>query len=78
MTKLQVKAFVFQLMCFATLFILFRYLVAHYTPLTGIWISISAFVIGTILSPKFKAVKTKDGEKLYMKWLFLKGIREIG
>ena len=78
MTKLQVRAFIFQLMCFATLFILFRYLVAHYTPLTGFSIPVTAFVVGTILSPKFQAVKTKDGEKLYMKWLFLKGIREIG
>jgi hypothetical protein len=78
MTKLQVKAFLFQLLCFAGLFILTRYLVAEYTMLTGFWIPVTAFIVGTILSPKFQAVKTKDGEKLYMKWLFLKGIREIG
>ena len=52
-------------------------LIEKYTSLTGIWISLTAFVIGTILAPKFQAVKTKDGEKLFMKWLFIKGIREI-
>ncbi len=77
MTKLQIKAFVFQLLCFAFLFIVFRYIVSNYTNLTGFWIPLTAFVVGTILAPKFQAVKTKDGEKLYMKWMFLKGIREI-
>jgi hypothetical protein len=78
MTKLQVKAFVLQLICFASLFILSRYLIASYTNLSGFWIPMTAFVIGTIVAPKFQTVKTKDGEKLFMKWLFLKGIREVG
>jgi len=78
MTKLQVRAFLYQLGCFAILFISFRFLIAMYTNLTGFWIPMTAFVIGTILSPKFQAAKTKDGEKLFMRWLFIKGIREIG
>lgn len=78
MTKLQVRAFLFQLGCFAILFTSFRFLVAKYSPLTGFYISLTAFIIGTVLSPKFQAVKTKDGEKLFMKWIFIKGIRDIG
>jgi hypothetical protein len=77
MTKLQLRAFLFNLLSFVVLFVGFRILVEKYTTLTGIWISLTAFVIGTILAPKFQAVKTKDGEKLFMKWLFIKGIREI-
>jgi hypothetical protein len=77
MTKLQLRAFLFNLLSFVVLFVGFRILVEKYTNLTGIWISLTAFVIGTILAPKFQAVKTKDGEKLFMKWLFIKGIREI-
>jgi hypothetical protein len=77
MTKLQVKAFVFQLLCFAVLFILFRILLDKYSNLTGLWVPFTSFVVSTILSPKFQAVKTNDGEKLFMKWLFLKGIKEI-
>lgn len=78
MTKLQVRAFLYQLGCFAILFISFRFLIGQYTPLKGLWISFSAFAIGTILSPKFQALKTKDGEKLFMSWLFIKGVKEIG
>lgn len=77
MTKLQVKAFVFQLLCFATLFILFRYLISEYTNLTGLWVPFTAFAVGTLLAPKFQAVKTNDGEKLFMKWLFITRIKEI-
>jgi hypothetical protein len=77
MTKLQVKAFVFQLLCFAVLFILFRILLDKYSNLTGFWVPITSFVVSTILAPKFQAVKTNDGEKLFMKWIFLKGIKEI-
>lgn len=77
MTKLQLRAFIYQLGCFAILFISFRYLIFKYTNLTGLFVSFTAFVVGTILSPKFQAVKTKDGEKLFMSWLFVKGIKEL-
>ena len=77
MTKLQVRAFLYQLGCFTILFLGFRFLIAMYSSLTGFWIPFVAFVIGTILSPKFQAVKTKDGEKLFMSWLFVKGIKEL-
>lgn len=75
--SLRVKAFLFQLMCFAALFILFRFLIDAYTGLTGFWIPFTAFVAGTLLSPKFQVANTKDGEKMYMSWLFMKGIHEI-
>ena len=78
MTKLQIRAFIYQLGCFAILFISVRYIVAQYTNLTSFWIPLTAFIIGTIIAPKFQAVKTKDGEKLFMKWIFMKGIKEIG
>ncbi|UFH35272.1 hypothetical protein [Flavobacterium acetivorans] len=77
MTRLQVRAFLYQLGCFAILFISVRFLAEKYTNLTGIWIPGTAFVVGTLLSPKFQAVKTKDGEKLFMRWILLKGFREI-
>ena len=78
MTKLQVRAFLYQLASFAILFIGARFLIAAYTGLTGFWIPITAFIVATLVSPQFKALKTKDGEKLFMKWIFLKGIKEIG
>jgi len=78
MTKLQVRAFLYQLGCFAILFISIQFLVIKFTNLTGFWIPFTAFVVGTLLSPKFQAVKTSDGEKLFMRWMFVKGIKEIG
>jgi hypothetical protein len=77
MTKLQLRAFIYQLGCFAILFISFQFLIFKYTNLTGLFVPFTAFVVGTILSPKFQAVKTRDGEKLFMSWLFVKGIKEL-
>ena len=77
MTKLQLRAFLFQLLCFGIPFIGFRFLIGKYTNLSGIWIPLTAFVVGTLLSPQFQAVKTNDGEKLFMKWIFMKGVKVI-
>lgn len=78
MTKLQIRAFLYQLGGFAILFILARFIIAAYSGLTGIWIPMTAFIVATLIAPQFKALKTKDGEKLFMKWIFIKGIKEIG
>lgn len=74
---LKTKAFIYQLLSFAVLFIAFRFIIAAYTNLSGFWIPLTAFIVGTILSPQFQAVKTNDGEKLFMKWIFMKGIKQI-
>jgi len=75
--SLKTKAFIYQLLSFAVLFIIFRFVIATYTNLSGFWIPLTAFIIGTILSPQFQAVKTNYGEKLFMKWIFMKGIKQI-
>lgn len=77
MNKLQIKALIYQLLCFAALFFLTRYLVAEFTNVSGIWIPVTSFVVGTLLSPKFQAVNTPKGTKILMSWLFVKGIREV-
>jgi hypothetical protein len=77
MTKIQTKAFLYQLAAFALLFIPLRLLLGQITPLTGYWIPMVSFVIATVFAPKFQAVKTKDGEKLFMKLVFVKGLKEI-
>jgi hypothetical protein len=77
MTKLQTKAFFYQLGSFIAFFIPLRLLLAHFTPLTGYWAPIVSLVIATIFAPKFQAIKTKDGEKLFMKIVFIKEVKEI-
>lgn len=73
----KLKAFIYNLLGFAVFFFAARYVVAAYTDLTGWWIPLTAFVVGTILAPKFQAVNTRDGEKIFMKWIFIKGIKEL-
>lgn len=75
--SLKTKAFIYQLLSFAVLFIIIRFLVASYTNLEGFWIPLTAFIVGTILSPQFQVVQTNEGEKLFMKWIFMKGIKQI-
>lgn len=77
MTKLQLRSFVYQLLSFGILFIGLQFLIKRYTELSGWYIPLTAFVVGTILAPQFQAVKTKDGEKLFMKWIFMKGVKII-
>ena len=77
MTKIQTKAFLFQLAAFALFFIPLRLVLGHLTPLTGYWIPMVSFVVATIFAPKFQAVKTKDGEKLFMKIIFIKEMKEL-
>lgn len=74
---LKTKSFVYNLIGFAILFILVRFLADTFTNLTGFWLPLTAFVVATLLAPKFQAIQTNDGEKLFMKWLFIKGVKEI-
>ena len=73
----KTKSFVYNFIGFAIIFFTTRYLVAIYTNLEGYWIPITAFVLGTLLAPKFQTIQTNEGEKLFMKWLFVKGFKEI-
>jgi hypothetical protein len=73
----KTKAFLYNLVCFAVLFIIFRYLIDKYTGLTGYFIPLTAFVIGTLLAPKFQVAKTHNSEKIFMRWIFLKGVKEV-
>jgi hypothetical protein len=73
----KTKAFLYNFLGFAIIFFAARYLVGTFTHLQGYWIPVTAFVVGTILAPKFQTVHTSLGEKLFMKWLFIKGFKEI-
>jgi hypothetical protein len=44
--------------------------------MTGWWKPITAAMMATLLAPKFQAIRTGEGEKLFMKWLFIKGFKE--
>lgn len=73
----KTKALVFNLLGFTVLFVALRYFIMDYTSLTGVWKPITAAVIATLLAPKFQVANTRDGEKLFMRSLFTKGLKEI-
>jgi hypothetical protein len=75
----KVKAFVFNFLSFALFFLPSYYLIQQYGGLTvtGYLIPITAFVIATLLAPKFQAVQTRDGEKICMKWILMKEVKEL-
>jgi hypothetical protein len=73
----KTKALLYNLIGFAVIFIVVLILLGLYSGLTSLWLPITSFVVSTILAPKFQAVKTNDGEKVFMKWLFVKGIKQL-
>lgn len=72
-----VKAFLYNFLGFAPFFILLSFLIDTFTGLTGFWVPLTAAVATTILAPKFQAVKFHGQEKIYMRWLFIKGTKEV-
>jgi len=50
MTKLQLRSFAYQLISFGILFIGLQFLIKRYTDLSGWFIPLTAFVVGTIFS----------------------------
>ncbi len=75
--SLKTQAFIYQFISFAILFIIISALLRTYTNMTGLWVPFTSFIVGTILAPQFQAVKTNEGEKLFMKWIFMKGVKQL-
>lgn len=75
---LKTKSIIYNFLGFAVLFTIIRFAVLpEFTNLTGIFLPLTAFVAATLLAPKFQAIQTNEGEKLFMKWLFIKGVKQI-
>jgi hypothetical protein len=73
----KTKALLYNLGSFAIIFVIVRLLLGEYSGLYGLWLPITTFVVTTILAPKFQAVTTRDGDKIFMKWMFVKGIKQF-
>lgn len=73
----QTKAMVYNLIGFAIIFFPVRYLVLEPYLINYLLKPLIAFAIATLIAPKFQAVKTHEGEKIFMKWFFFKGVKEV-
>ena len=77
MTKKKWKALLFNMLGFVLIYSAVYYLVISFTHLTGYWIPITAAVAASLLAPKYQVVVYQGEEKIFMKWLFAKGVKEI-
>ncbi|MEL6305291.1 MAG: hypothetical protein AAFQ20_10925 [Bacteroidota bacterium] len=75
--KPQHKALLFNFLGFVFLFVPIRILLGYFLPINRIFLAVTSAIIANILAPKFGAIQTDEGEKVMMKWIFIKGIREI-
>jgi len=75
--KAKHKALLFNFIGFAALFLTTRLVLGFYVQINTVFLAIISAVVASVLSPKFGAVKTKEGEKLYVKWLFIKGAKAL-
>jgi hypothetical protein len=74
---LHFKAVLYQFLCFAVIFLGCRWLLVSYAGIGTIAVLALSFIAATLFSPFFKVERTRDGDKLYMKWIFVKGVRQI-
>ncbi len=75
--SLKTKALFYNFIGFAVLFIVIRSVMWFVLSSDGILLAIVAAILASILSPKFATTKTKEGDKLFMKWLFMKGVKKL-
>jgi hypothetical protein len=75
---LKTQAIIYNFIAFVSLFLVFRYLLLGYIiPASGLWLALISAVVASILAPKFIVVTDKGKEKLLMKTIFSKDIREL-
>ncbi|QWX84524.1 hypothetical protein H0I23_02445 [Cellulophaga sp. HaHaR_3_176] len=75
--SLKNKALIFNFLGFAILYILMKWLVMSFVELNSIVESIISAIVATILAPKFAEVKINGTFKLVLKWIFIKGFKEL-
>ena len=71
------KAVLLNFIAFVTLFLVIRLILGHYLPINRIFLAVTSAILANILAPKFGAIRTKEGEKVFMKWVFRKGTKEL-
>ncbi len=73
----KTKALIFNLIAFALLFLVFRLTIGAIIKGDTFWLALISAVIASILAPKFIVVKDEGKEKILMKTIFSKDVREL-
>ena len=73
----KTKAFLYNLAGFTVFFLPTWVLCTNVFGMEGFLPKLIAIIVSIVLSPKFQFIKTAEGDKIFMKWLFVKGIKEL-
>ena len=74
---MKAKTLLFNFIGFAFFFLILRYITTLIWLEVPIYMVVIAAVLANYMSPKFGVVETEKGKKMMMKWVFVKGLREI-
>lgn len=74
---MKAKALLFNFIGFAFFFLLLRYISGFIFAETPLYAVVIVAIIANFISPKFGVIASESGQKMMMKWVFIKGIREI-
>ncbi|ETN96123.1 hypothetical protein SAMN04487906_0513 [Zhouia amylolytica] len=75
--KLKNKALLYNFIGFLIFFLIIRFSLHAFTSINYIVIALVAGFGAIFLAPKFAVVYHGKKEKLMMKWIFMKGVKEI-
>ncbi|EAR00916.1 hypothetical protein [Maribacter sp. HTCC2170] len=71
------KAMFLNFLGFAILFIIARVTFGYLLSIDRLYLALMAAVFASVLAPKFAVADIADSKKVMMKWIFIKGFREI-
>jgi hypothetical protein len=74
--KPQFKSALYNLLFFVPIYSI-SYFTLRYFGVDGFYVPLISALISVILAPKFSTVKTQNGEKIFMKTLFKKEVKEV-
>lgn len=75
--SLKTKGFIFNLLAFSLIYLPAYFGFLRFSWFESIWCAVGAALVASLLAPKFQTVQTQTGLKLFMSWIFMKGVKEI-
>ncbi|ATA92505.1 hypothetical protein CGC56_10250 [Capnocytophaga canimorsus] len=75
--NIKTKAFLLNFICFVVIFIGLRMGIHYLFPIKYLYAAIISGIVSLLIAPRFAVVNTAYGDKLLMKWIFIKGVKEL-
>lgn len=75
--KPKYQVFIYNFLGFAVLFLIFRFGLSLFLTIDTFYLALIAAIAASVLAPKFTVIKTERNEKILMKWIFIKGFKEL-